>query len=153
MTGIDDIDRTIIGVMVSDGRIAVRELAKSVGLSPSATSERLRRLESSGIITGYSARVDPAAVERTIEALIDVQLDPSSGVFEIDDQIRAMPEVVDAVHVTGRFDYQLRIACGGIDDIEAVLRHLKEHLGVRETSTRVILRSVDGMPEPVGSPR
>lgn len=151
MTAMDGIDRRIIGELVRDGRLAIRELAGRIALSPSATSERVRRLEDAGVITGYGARVDPAALDRTIEAVIDVQLDPSTGIFEIDAAIAAMPQVVDAFHLTGRFDYQLRIACGGIDEIEHAVRHLKEDLGVRETNTRVILRTVDGVPKPIGT--
>ncbi len=91
------------------------------------------------------------AVGREVQAIIDVQMDPTSGIFEIDDAIAAMPQVVEAFHLTGRFDYQLRIACPDIEGIELAIRHLKEDLGVRETSTRVILRPVDGMPRPIGS--
>ena len=152
MTAIDVIDQEIIGVLVEDGRIAIRELAGRVALSASATSERVRRLERSGVIQGYSARIDPELIGRPIQAIVEVQLDPASGIFEIDEAIAAIPQVVDAFHVTGRFDYQLRIACADIEGIELAIRHLKEDLGVRETSTRVILRTVDGTPKPVGTP-
>jgi Lrp/AsnC family leucine-responsive transcriptional regulator len=151
MSVLDIIDRRIIGVLVSDGRIAVRELAERIALSASATSDRLKRLEQSGVITGYGARIDPAAAGREIQAIIEVQLDPASGVFEIDAAIAEMPQVVDAFHLTGRFDYQLRIACPDIEGIEVAIRHLKEDLGVRETSTRLILRGVAGTPKPIGT--
>ena len=146
MTALDSIDRMIIGVLATDGRISVRALAERISLSASATSDRLHRLEQSGVITGYRAEIDPVAVGVHVHAVVDVQLDPAAASFDIDDVLADLPEVVDAFHLTGRFDYQLRIACREIADIESLLRRLKEDHGVRETSTRVILRSVPGMP-------
>ncbi len=128
----------------------IRELAERITLSASATSDRVRRLEADGVIAGYSARIDPVVAGRPVQAIVEVQLDPAAGIFEIDDAIAAMPEVIDAFHLTGRFDYQIRIACEGIDGIEKAIRHLKEDLGVRETSTRVILRTVEGLPRQPG---
>ena len=129
----------------------IRELAERIALSPSATSDRVRRLEADGVITGYAAQIDPAIAGTPVQAIVEVQLDPSAGIFEIDEAIAAMPEVIDAFHLTGRFDYQIRIATPGIDGIETVIRYLKEELGVRETSTRVILRTVDQLPRQAGT--
>ena len=151
MTALDALDRTIIGELAVNGRMPIRELAARIALSPSATSDRVRRLEADGVITGYSARIDPAVAGTPVQAIIEVQLDPAAGIFEIDEAIAAMPEVIDAVHLTGRFDYQIRIATAGIEGIEHVIRHLKEELGVRETSTRVILRTVADLPRQPGT--
>lgn len=131
--------------------MAIRELAERIALSPSATSDRVRRLEADGVITGYAALIDPEVAGTPVQAIVEVQLDPAAGIFEIDEAIAAMPEVIDAFHLTGRFDYQIRIATPGIDGIERVIRHLKEELGVRETSTRVILRTVDHLPRQPGT--
>lgn len=129
----------------------IRELAARISLSPSATSDRVRRLEADGVITGYAAQIDPTIAGTPVQAIVEVQLDPAAGIFEIDDAIAAMPEVIDAFHLTGRFDYQIRIATPGIDGIEKVIRYLKEELGVRETSTRVILRTVEQLPRQPGT--
>ena len=153
MTVLDPLDRTIIGILANEGRMPIRELAQRIALSPSATSDRDRRLEADGVITGYAAQIDPAVAGTPAQAIVEVQLDPSAGIFEIDDAIAAMPEVIDAFHLTGRFDYQIRIATPGIDGIETVIRHLKEELGVRETSTRVILRTVADLPRQPGTIR
>lgn len=151
MTALDTLDRTIIGILANEGRMAIRELAARIALSPSATSDRVRRLEADGVITGYAAQIDPTIAGTPVQAIVEVQLDPAAGIFEIDDAIAAMPEVIDAFHLTGRFDYQIRIATPGIDGIEKVIRHLKEEIGVRETSTRVILRTVDRLPRQPGT--
>lgn len=142
----DDIDRTIIGVMVGEGRVSISSLAERVGLSASATSERVRRLEREGVIAGFRAEIDPKAIGRTVDTLIDIQVAPGSSFGLLDGDLAAMPEVVDAVHVTGPWDYQVRARCRSIDDLEILIRRLKEDLGVRETSTRVVLRTVEGFP-------
>lgn len=154
----DVIDRKIIQALVGDGRLTVTELSDLANLSLSATSQRLRRLVDDGVIEGFTALLDPTAVGRPIDALVDVRL-PSSVLFiGLDDELLALPEVVDAVHLTGRFDYQVRLRCRTIDDLDDILRGFKERLGVEETSTRVVLSTVTGFPrqalpapEPSGS--
>ena len=142
----DGIDRKIIQALVGDGRLTVTELSDLANLSLSATSQRLRRLVDEGVIEGFTARLDPTAVGRPIDALVDVRL-PSSVLFVgLDDELLALPEVVDAVHLTGRFDYQVRLRCRTIDDLDDILRGFKERLGVEETSTRVVLSTVTGFP-------
>ncbi len=142
----DDIDRRIIDALVTDGRLPVTSLAERIGLSASATSERLRRLEREGVIAGFRAEINPAAIGRAIDTLIDIQLAPGSSFGALDADLAAMPEIVDAAHVTGQWDYQIRARCRSIDDLERLIRRLKEELGVRETSTRVVLRTVTGFP-------
>lgn len=146
----DDIDRRIIELLVADGRLSVTELADEVHLSLSAASQRLRRLRQSGAIERFTIRLDSAAVGRPIDALVDLQLTPGAPWAGIDDALRDNPDVVDAVHVTGGFDYQIRVRTRTIDDLDRLLQRLKERLGVRETSTRVVLHTVDGFPREPG---
>lgn len=142
----DDIDRKILGLLVEDGRMSVTDLADAVHLSLSAASQRLRRLRESGAIDRHTIRVGAAAVGRPIDALVDLQLAPGSPWDGIDDALRAHMDVVDAVHLTGGFDYQIRVRTRSIEDLDALLRWLKETLGVRETSTRLVLHTVEGFP-------
>jgi Lrp/AsnC family leucine-responsive transcriptional regulator len=147
----DNIDRRIIGELQRDGRISVTELSDRVDLSLSATSERLRRLRSSGVIAGFTVLVDPDAAGRTIQALIDVRL-PASGSYSagVDAALAELDAVVDAVHLTGPFDTQLRIAARDVAELDHVLAVLKDELGVQETNTRLILRTIEGFPRAPG---
>lgn len=142
----DDIDRTILTLLVADGRASVTDIADEVHLSLSAASQRLRRLRESGAIDRFTIRVGGAAVGRPIDALVDLQLAPGTDWDHIDDAIRAHDDVVDAVHLTGGFDYQIRVRTRSIDDLDALLRWLKESLGIRDTSTRIVLHTVEGFP-------
>ena len=142
----DAIDRKIITLLIDDGRLSVTELADAVHLSLSAASQRLRRLRESGAIDRFTVRLDSEAVGRPSDALGDLQLTPGAPWSGIDDALRNDPEVVDAVHVTGGFDYQIRVRTRTIAELDQLLQNFKEHLGVRETSTRVVLHTVEGFP-------
>lgn len=142
----DVIDRRILTLLVDDGRMSVTDIADEVHLSLSAASQRLRRLKESGAIDRYTIRVGAEAVGRPIDALIDLQLAPGSPWEGIDDALRAHEDVVDAVHLTGGFDYQIRVRARSIEGLDSLLRWIKESLGVRETSTRLVLHTVDGFP-------
>ena len=146
----DEIDRKILRLLVDDGRLSVTDLADEVHLSLSAASQRLRRLRESGAIDRFTVRLGSEAVGRPIDALVDLQLTPGAPWSGIDEALRGNPDVVDAVHVTGGFDYQIRVRTATIGDLDLLLQDLKERLGVRETSTRVVLHTVDGFPREPG---
>ena len=142
----DEIDRRILQELVVDGRLSVTELADQISLSLSATSQRLRRLVDAGAIERFTVRLDPATVGRPIDALVDLRLPADLSFSGIDEGILALPEVVDAVHLTGRFDYQVRLHCRTINELDTILRDFKQSFGVEETSTRVVLSTVAGFP-------
>ena len=145
----DEVDKRIIAELQNDGRISVTELADRLPLSLSATSERLRRLLDSGFITGFAATVDAAAVGRTIEALVDVRFGPGGYAPDNDFGGATLSGVVDAVHLTGRFDMQLRVVARDVAELDRILESLKDDLQAEETNTRLILRSIAGFPRPI----
>lgn len=145
----DSLDRKMIGILQEDGRISVTDLAERLPLSLSATSERLRRLIDSGVVTGFHASIDPDLAGRPIEALVDVRLTPGSP---YDDARFAGPgydSVIDALHLTGRFDIQLRVLAADVAELDTLLGKLKDDLGAEETNTRLVLSAIDGFPRPV----
>ena len=142
----DAIDRRIIAELAADGRISATKLAERIPLSLSATAERLRRLTDGGVVRRITVELDPAAVGRTIDALVDVRLGAGVEKTEADDIVRGISTVVDAVHVTGRFDYQLRVAARDVQDLDEVLTQLRRELRAEETNTRLVLRTLDELP-------
>jgi len=139
--GMDSTDREILGELMRNGRLSFRDLGAAVGLSANAAADRVRRLRRDGIITGFTATVDPGAAGRGLVALIDVRLTAAGTNEEFEVAAAKLEPVTDAVHVTGRFDYQLRVACRDAAELDRLLRHLKRECGVSETETRVVLRS------------
>lgn len=146
---LDAIDRALVEALCVDGRASYQELGKTIGLSPTATADRVRRLVRTGVIRGFRAVVDAEHIGRTVEAAIDVRLELGTDRDEFVAVLRAHPAVVEAVHVTGHFDYQLRVFCSGTAELDAVLGSLKSNGIVVETSTRVLLHRIPGL-DPLG---
>lgn len=148
----DATDREIISALEGNARMSYRELGERVSLSANATAERVRRLRESGVITGFRAVVDPAAAGRRLVALIDVRLAGPAESDRFERLIASFEEVTDAAHLTGRFDYQVRVACRDAAHLDQMIRTLKTKGGVVETDTRVALRTVVRKPGPLAGP-
>ncbi|MEW5685992.1 MAG: winged helix-turn-helix transcriptional regulator [Pseudomonadota bacterium] len=142
---LDDTDRRLLRVLQADGRISNAELADRCHLSPSACSDRVRRLRESGYITGFAALVDPALVERGVLIFVEVLLDRTTpDVFEtFAAAARRSPDVLECHMVAGGFDYLIK---SRVKDLNAWRIFLEEVLvripGVRETRTYAVLEEV-----------
>ncbi|MEY2754461.1 MAG: hypothetical protein RJB65_819 [Actinomycetota bacterium] len=141
---LDSIDRTIIGILVDDGRISWKELGDRVHLAPSSVADRVRRLETLGVIAGYSARIDRGALGLRVRAVIDVALPPGADPSAFEDLLRDREEVELAVYVTGPADYTLIVDCAGAEGLDDVIRWLKADAGVARTESKFVLRPVIG---------
>lgn len=139
---LDAIDRKILAALVEDGRMSTLDLADRVGLSPTPCSRRLRRLEESGVIEGYTARINHAALGLNICVMVTIRLarhgPETAGQFL--QAIQGRPEITECLLVTGNIDYLLRV---WVRDVEALRDFIKDALqsipAVAETSTMVIL--------------
>jgi Lrp/AsnC family leucine-responsive transcriptional regulator len=136
----DDIDREILRELVKNGRASYRHLGAVAGLSANAAAERVRRLVRDGAISGFTAVVDHAAAGRGLLALVDVSFERDQTYEAFESAVMRLDGVIDAAHLTGRFDYHLRVACRDTTELDMLLRTLKRDLGVRQTETRVVLR-------------
>lgn len=107
----DDVDRSILAELEKDGRISNADLADRVGLSPSPCLRRVRRLEETGVIRGYRAMIDPAAIGRSLRVFAGVRLMRHSraDVLAFERAVIRLPEVVHSHHVTGNYDYLLQV--------------------------------------------
>lgn len=124
---LDDIDRKIVAALQEDGRMTSAELAERVGLSPSPCARRVRLLERAGVITGYVAVVDQAAVGLPVSVFASIKLERQRE-EELDrfaEAVARWPEVVDCYLMTGQRDYLMRIV---VQDLAAYERFLKEKL-------------------------
>jgi Lrp/AsnC family leucine-responsive transcriptional regulator len=123
---LDDIDWTILDELQRDGRVGFRELGRRVGLSPPAVAARVRRLEQAGVITGYRAIVDPAALG--LDVLAFVRMSVAGYADAADDDVietaERIPEIVNVYRVTGAETYLLRVRVASVRDLERVLRPL-----------------------------
>lgn len=142
---LDRIDRRILMTLQEDGRIATVELADRIGLSPTATSERLKRLTREGYVTGYGARLDAHKLGFGLMVFVEVSLDKTTpDIFErFAEAVRRAPEVLECHMVAGGFDYLVKTR---VADMAAYRRFLGDVLlslpGVTETRTYAVMEEV-----------
>ena len=153
----DDIDRRILAELQEHGRLTVTELADRVQLTAAPCHRRLRELERTGVITGYRAVLDPAAVGLGFEALVSVTLDRGDAdtVAAFEAALATLSEVRHAERLFGDPDYLLRVVAPDLDDYAALRDHKLATLpGVqRITSTIVMKRIIDNRPLPLPGTR
>ena len=141
-SGLDAIDTRILGEMRHDARISWRELGDRVHLAPTSVADRVKRLEQQGVITGYEARIDAAAIGRTVQAIVDVSLVPGDGADAFEQRIAARDEVVFAAYVTGSADYKIIVECVGAPGLDAFIRWVRADEVVARTESQLILRTI-----------
>jgi Lrp/AsnC family leucine-responsive transcriptional regulator len=143
-SAIDHLDREILGALRRDARISWRELGELVHLSATSVADRVRRMERAGIIDGYTVRVDPAALGRTVRAVVDVSLGTGDQVDRFEAALAERDEVTFAAYVTGTADYSINVECEGAEGLDAFVRWLRADAGVARTETKLLLRVVAG---------
>ena len=118
---LDPTDRRLLEALQADGRASYAELGRTVGLSPSAVAERARRLEESGVITGYTCVIDAERLGLSINALVRLRY-PNANYGPFHQLLDTTPEIVEAHHVTGEDCFVLAVCARS-------MRHLEEVTG------------------------
>jgi Lrp/AsnC family leucine-responsive transcriptional regulator len=139
---VDALDQRILAEMQTNGRISWRELGDRVHLAATSVAERARRLEQAGIIKGYRAVVDSAALGRSVRAVVDVSLSPGDVADAFEVRLADRDEVVFAAYVTGSADYTVVVECEGADGLDAFVRWVRADEAVARTESKLILRSI-----------
>ncbi len=138
---IDEIDFQILSLLRANGRASFASIGAEVGLSPHGTADRVRRLLRDGVISGFTATVSPGSVGRSLDAMVDVRLLPSADPDQFERHIASLPAVREYAFLTGRFDYQLRVACRDADELDSTIRSIRRDAGAAQTETRMVMRS------------
>lgn len=143
-SALDAVDRRILRELRGDARMSWRDLGERVHLSPTSAADRVRRMERAGVIEGYTVRIDPEALGRTVRAVVDVSLGPGDQVDRFEAALAERDEVVFAAYVTGTADYSINVECEGAEGLDAFVRWLRADAGVARTETKLLLRVVTG---------
>ncbi len=138
---IDGIDKQILTIVQRDPRISNAEIARQVGLAPSAVLERLRKLEERGVIKKFIAKLDPAEVGFGLLAFVFVRTNECGD--GTDELLAAIPEVLEVHDVAGDDSYLLKVRAKDTEDLARLLREkLKGLPNVVSTRTTVVLQTV-----------
>ena len=134
----EDLDRRIVDLLRTDGRMSYTDLGKAMGLSTSAVHQRVRRLEERGVIKGYAAVVDPTALDLALTAFISITpLDPAAP-DDIPERLHGFPELEACHSVAGDENYILKARVRAPGDLEELLARIRATANVA-TRTTVVL--------------
>jgi Lrp/AsnC family transcriptional regulator, leucine-responsive regulatory protein len=136
---LDEIDVKILNKLQENGRIRRNSLAELVGLSLPSLSERMRKLEETGYITGYAAIIDPKKVGRDVTAFIIVAIDTSKHYHGFIDHAAATAEILECHAITGEGSHLLKIRTESTTTLEKLLSKIQSWPGVTGTRTQLVL--------------
>lgn len=142
---LDDVDRRILARLAADARIPNNALADLVGIAPSTCLGRVRALRESGVIRGYHADIDPAALGRPIQAMIAVRLQAHARghMTEFVAKVAALPEVINVFFLGGADDFLVHIAATSTENLrDFVVVNLSGNPDVALTETNLIFEHV-----------
>jgi Lrp/AsnC family leucine-responsive transcriptional regulator len=141
----DTLDRKILRELQRDARASLQQIGQAVGLSSSPCWERIKKLEQSGVIEGYTVRLSASALGLQDTVLVQVTLDSHSDntLEKFGETLAAIPEVIEAWLVSGEYDYLLRVAVKDTRDYERLLRErLYKIKGIRHSKSSFVLRTL-----------
>ena len=141
---LDPTSRRILQILATDGRASYQAIADAVGLSRPAVMERVKRLEETGYILGYSARLDRAKLGYPVTAFIAVRYPPTDfvGTEPGVEALAGNPSVLECHHVAGEDCYILKVAAPSLGELERVIRQLRGSGDSVSTRTTIVLSSV-----------
>ena len=138
----DPVDDAILRELTADARIPFRDLGERVGLSPNAAANRVRRLVENGTIRGFTILTGSALeLPAGLEVFVEVRMADGTTNEDFTAALaRGFPQVLDAVHVTGSYDYLIHAVVADPSALDHFVRRLKREAGAGQTFTRLALR-------------
>ena len=136
---IDEMDRRILSLLQQDARLPNAEIARRVGMAPSATLERLRKLEERGVIRGYECRLDARKLGLGLTAFVFVK-SVDRGEHETGERLQQHPNVLEVHHIAGEDCYLVKVRAADTDELGRMIRSDFAMLpGVQSTRTTIVL--------------
>lgn len=137
---IDEMDRRILSLLQQDARLPNAEIARRVGMAPSATLERLRKLEERGVIQGYEVRLDPKKLGLGLTAFIYIRAQDKAGELDTGERLKQHPNVLEVHHIAGEDCYLVKVRATDTEDLGRMLRSdFTQIPGVKSTRTTIVL--------------
>ncbi|PSL08303.1 DNA-binding Lrp family transcriptional regulator [Haloactinopolyspora alba] len=139
---LDALDEQIVRALLVDGRASYGAIGAKVNLSAPAVKRRVDRLRARGVVTGFTARVEPSAIGWSTEAYVELFCNRRTSGAEILERTRTYPEVVEAFTVTGDADALLHVFAGDMQHFERVLTQISAEPFVARTRSVIVLSSL-----------
>ena len=137
---IDEISFEILKILQEKARIPNVEVARMVGLAPSAVLERIRKLEKRGIIDGYEVRLNPQRFRKNLVAFIHVSAKEKAGEKVLENALAEIPEIQEVHYVTGEDGYLVKLRVSDVTELDRIVRDRIQQLeGVVATKTDIVL--------------
>ncbi len=144
--GVEETDRRIVALLSSDGRMSLADIARETGLSTSALHQRVRRLERTGVITGYRAELDYREVGLPLTAFVSLTpIDPAAP-DDVPERLRGIAAIESCWSVAGSEAYVLKVRVGEPTDLEALLGQIRAAAGVSTRTTIVLSTAFENRP-------
>jgi|SRR5262252_3742014 len=144
---IDDIDERILNALTKDARTSNAELARQIGMAPSAILERVRKLEERGIIEGYAPRINPRALGLNLLAFVFVRTDEGVGAVTTASQLGKAQEIQEVHHVAGEDCLLVKLRARDTDDLSRILKEVFGPIkSIRSTRTTIVLETIKETP-------
>lgn len=138
----DHIDTNILRCLAKDARMNASKISQQVNLSVSAVIERIKKLEASGLIRGYTAIIDERMAGYDVQALLSICLEHPKFNQDFARQMQNHERVMECFYITGEFDYFARISASSTEELTKVLHDIKQIPGVSQTRTYVVLDNI-----------
>ncbi|MFO1318819.1 MAG: Lrp/AsnC family transcriptional regulator [Burkholderiales bacterium] len=152
---LDKFDLAILAILQQDSRTSLQDIGARVGLSTTACWNRIRNLETDGVIEGYTVRIRPEKVGFSESVIVQVTLESHSEdtLARFGRTLEEIPEVLEACLVSGDYDYYIRIAVRDTRDYERLLREKLYRIpGIRHSKSSFVLRTLKNSPVPLDAP-
>lgn len=138
----DNIDKEILKCLISNARMKISDISKRINLSVSAVIERIKKMETGGIIEKYTVILNQKSLGNDLTALMEVSLEHPKYYDSFTKMINENPNVQSCYYLTGEFDFMLKIITDSSDSLEKIHRSIKSLEGVSATKTHFVLKSV-----------
>ena len=138
----DGLDIKILKMLQKNARVTASDISSQINLSVPAVSERLKKLETSGIILQYTSIINPAHLKKDLTAMMFISLERPRFTDNFIEFVKGEEEILECHYLAGDFDYILKIMTENTNTLEALLNRIKSIQGVQKTRTIVVLSTV-----------
>lgn len=138
---LDELDKRILRVLISESRTSIRRLARVLGEPVSTIYDRVKRLEKSGVIEKYTIKVNAKKIGYQVKALILINVD-GKHIEEVEEEISKHPNILTVLDITGEFDIAVIASFRNIDELDQFIKKLLKNPHIKQTRTSIAFRTV-----------